>query len=158
MSYKCSSYAQQCLSGCCDRFGECPEFSGRPCHHLYTALKQVATSTAIFEIGQYYYVAVLMCIAVGAMALLYCCFWEKSKEGYQAGHPQNPKQIVVSSGKEVANPGNEVCVGMYGGSFRATNKANPDDFDHCFQPNSRGHEADQIPNPPVADVLPPVSP
>lgn len=33
----CSRYARDCLSKCCDKFGDCPEYSGYPCYYNYAA-------------------------------------------------------------------------------------------------------------------------
>lgn len=35
MSKYCSVYAQRCREGCCDKYGECPEYSGRKCRYTY---------------------------------------------------------------------------------------------------------------------------
>lgn len=35
MSKFCSPYAQRCKEGCCDKYGECPRYSGRKCRYYY---------------------------------------------------------------------------------------------------------------------------
>jgi hypothetical protein len=35
----CSPYAQRCKEACCDKYGECPEYSGRSCRYYYGAGK-----------------------------------------------------------------------------------------------------------------------
>lgn len=82
MSAYCSVYAQNCVGGCCDRFGECSEFSSKPCVYFYNHSHQ--NSQTIFQIGQYSYIAALILIVVTLFVVLYCWFWQKSKSSYLA--------------------------------------------------------------------------
>jgi hypothetical protein len=46
VSKRCSAHAQDCNSRCCDKYGDCPEYSGRPCHHYYERIAHISAATA----------------------------------------------------------------------------------------------------------------
>lgn len=72
MSSYCSWYAQQCIELCCDRLGECPQFSGMECYHFYKEVGREVVPMMI-GLGPNAYLIVLGCIVLLCISLLACC-------------------------------------------------------------------------------------
>lgn len=88
----CSSYALSCPSRCCDSFGDCPEYSGRPCATYYHF--DGADSTASwwdFQDNSYWIIIYVSGGLLLAMALIiivgvYC---------RRKGNPQNSYDLKI---------------------------------------------------------------
>lgn len=81
MSNYCSWYAQHCLSNCCDKYGQCPEYSGLSCYYPY---QKASLTHMMMGLGPHSYLIVLGCIALVCIAIFacWCCSQGDSDENY----------------------------------------------------------------------------
>lgn len=78
MSAQCNYYSQYCKENCCDEFGSCPSYSGKPCFYNYSfpdPRNQVVQFPLPILIGMY--IGVLF---VFIALVLLCYWWENRKK------------------------------------------------------------------------------
>lgn len=78
MSSHCNYYSQYCKENCCDEFGSCPSYSGRPCAFFYEqqdSRNQVVQIPLPILIGIY-----LGMLLVIVPIVLLCLWWDNCRK------------------------------------------------------------------------------
>lgn len=76
MSAHCNYYSQYCQENCCDEFGSCPSYSGRPCAYPYyspSSRNQVVQLPLPILLGIYIGLLIVM------IPMILLCFWWKNR-------------------------------------------------------------------------------
>lgn len=87
MSEFCSVYAQECKSACCDRYGDCPEYSGSHCYYFYNKASRSWTNEKVL-----FYLMIGLGVSL-IIFLLWCCLKKSKNTGAWGQGELNPGTV-----------------------------------------------------------------